>query len=67
MNFTFTMTDPEDGSSTVRTFSTEYLPTVIENFDSFVRGCGFFPQGEIQDVDTDYTELSPLPEDRCEL
>ena len=66
MNFTFICTD-EEGTSLTKTFQTEYLPELIDHFDSFVRGCGFFPQGEIQDVDTDYTELSPLPEDRCEL
>lgn len=49
MTFTFTCTDV-DGSAITKTFSTDYLPTLIDHFDSFVRGCGFFPHGEIQDV-----------------
>lgn len=66
MHFTFTCTDSE-GTSVTKSFTTEYLPALIEHFDSFVRGCGFYPHGEIQDVDNGYTELSSLPEDFSEL
>ena len=50
MNFVFTATD-NDGTVTTKTFTTEYLPSVIEGFDAFVRGCGFFPKGTIDDVE----------------
>lgn len=37
----------EDGVTYTQNFDTEYLDKVIEHFDSFVRGCGFCPKGEI--------------------
>ena len=50
MEFVFTATD-DNGSITTKIFETEYLTSVIDNFDSFVRGCGFVPHGEITDVE----------------
>jgi hypothetical protein len=55
MQFTFTCTDV-DGSAITKTFNTDYLPSLIDHFDSFVRGCGFFPHGEIRDV-FDYDDV----------
>lgn len=33
-----------------QTFEEDHLDKVVEHFDSFVRGCGFFPKGEIKVV-----------------
>jgi hypothetical protein len=50
MEFVFKATD-DDGGTVTKTFSTEYLVSVIDSFDSFVRGCGFVPKGTIEDVE----------------
>ena len=66
MNFTLICTD-EEGTSLTKTFQTEYLPELIDHFDSFVRGCGFFPHGSIEDVPNDDSDFSAMFEDTGEL
>jgi len=46
----------EDGVTYTQNFDTEHLDKVIEHFDSFVRGCGFCPKGEIKTTNTEITE-----------
>ncbi len=40
----------EEEITITQTFEEDHIDKVVEHFDSFVRGCGFFPKGEIKVV-----------------
>ena len=46
----FQLTATEGTVNITQTFEEDSLDSVVEHFDSFVRGCGFFPKGEIKVV-----------------
>ena len=46
----FQLTATEGTVNITQTFDEEHIDKVVEHFDSFVRGCGFFPKGEIKVV-----------------
>lgn len=46
--YTFTQNDQENNLQS--TFRAETLTELIDQFDMFVRGCGYVPVGEIKDV-----------------
>ena len=46
MKFTFTATE-EDGTNITQTFETDYIDTVVEHMENFLRGCGFYPRGSL--------------------
>jgi hypothetical protein len=46
MKFTFTATE-EGGTNIVQTFETDYIDTVVEHMEHFLRGCGFYPRGPL--------------------
>ena len=46
----FQLTATEGTVNITQTFDEDHLDKVVEHFDSFVRGCGFFPKGEIKVV-----------------
>jgi hypothetical protein len=46
MKFTFTATE-EDGTSFNQTFETDFIDTVVEHMENFLRGCGFYPRGSL--------------------
>ena len=46
----FQLTATEGTVNITQTFEEDSLDAVVEHFDSFVRGCGFFPKGEIKVV-----------------
>ena len=51
----FTFTQTYDDTVTTKEFETDYLYEVIERFEEFLRGCGFYFNGTI-DVVEDETE-----------
>lgn len=50
MSSTYTFTQIDGDTTNTVTFKAETIHELIDHFDLFVRGCGFFPKGEIQDV-----------------
>jgi len=46
----FQLTATEGTINVTQTFEEDHLDRVVEHFDSFVRGCGFVPKGEIKVV-----------------
>jgi hypothetical protein len=52
--YTFTKTSSENGraiSSNNIQFEEVYLDDIVQNFESFLRGCGFHFKGNLQIVD----------------
>ena len=45
--------DEEDITTTTKEFNSEYLYDVIENFEMFLRGCGFHFNGHLDFVQED--------------
>ena len=57
------------GSKNTLEFETDFLPTVLENFRQFLKGCSFEFDGELEIVDVDYSrhkEPEPDYEDEYE-
>ena len=46
MKFTFTATE-ENGTNITQTFETEYIGTIVEHMENFLRGCGYYPRGPL--------------------
>lgn len=49
-SFTLIFND-EDTSTVTKTFNAVFIDEVVDHFDSFLRGCGYFPNGELSIVD----------------
>jgi hypothetical protein len=56
--FEFKMTS-YDGTVQARTFSKEMLPDVLEEFEMFLKGCGFVFDGIVDIVSEDEPTLEP--------
>lgn len=53
--FEFKMTS-YDGSVTTRTFYKDTLSEVLEEFEMFLKGCGFIVNGVVDIIEEDVTE-----------
>ena len=68
----FTLTCEHDGpvgSKNTLEFEADFLPTVLEHFRQFLKGCSFEFDGELEIVDVDYSrhkEPEPDYEDEYE-
>ena len=70
----FTLTCEHDGpvgSTNTLQFEADYLPTVLEHFRQFLKGCSFEFDGELEITDVDYSyklykELEPDYDDEYE-
>jgi len=51
-----------DGTVTKRTFQKESLSDVLEEMEYFLRGCGFFFDGQLDVVKDDYDVVIEEPE-----
>ena len=63
----FTLTCEHDGpvgSKNTLEFEADFLPTVLEHFRQFLKGCSFEFDGELEIVDVDYSHREPEPD--CE-
>ena len=49
----FTFTQTYDDTVTTKEFETDYLYDVIERFEEFLRGCGFYFYGSLEIVNED--------------
>ena len=69
----FTLTCEHDGpvgSKNTLEFEADFLPTVLEHFRQFLKGCSFEFDGELEIVDVDYSrhkEPEPDYEDENEI
>ena len=57
MKFTFSAeldSEFSRGSTTTREFECDYLPEVLEEFEIFLRGCGYYFDGRIDITNEDY-------------
>jgi hypothetical protein len=50
------------GSTNTLEFEADYLPTVLEHFRQFLKGCSFEFDGELEIVDVDYSHKEPEPD-----
>jgi hypothetical protein len=57
----YTFTQIYDDQVTTKEFEADYLYDVIERFEEFLRGCGFYFNGRLEIVDED-DQLSNEPE-----
>ena len=58
----FTLTCEHDGpvgSKNTLEFEADFLPTVLEHFRQFLKGCSFEFDGELEIVDVDYSYKEP--------
>ena len=58
----FTLTCEHDGpvgSKNTLEFEADFLPTVLEHFRQFLKGCSFEFDGELEIVDVDYSHREP--------
>ena len=57
------------GSKNTLEFEADFLPTVLEHFRQFLKGCSFEFDGELEIVDVDYSHREPEPnyEDENEI
>jgi hypothetical protein len=55
--------DYPTGSRNTLEFEADYLPTVLEHFRQFLKGCTFEFDGELEIVDVDYSQKPS--EDEC--
>ena len=61
----FTLTCEHDGpvgSKNTLEFEADFLPTVLEHFRQFLKGCSFEFDGELEIVDVDYSHREPEPD-----
>ena len=61
----FTLTCEHDGpvgSKNTLEFEADFLPTVLEHFRQFLKGCSFEFDGELEIVDVDYSYKEPEPD-----
>jgi hypothetical protein len=61
----FTLTCEHDGpvgSKNTLEFEADFLPTVLEHFRQFLKGCSFEFDGELEIVDVDYSYKKPEPD-----
>ena len=61
----FTLTCEHDGpvgSTNTLQFEADYLPTVLEHFRQFLKGCSFEFDGELEIVEVDYSYRGPEPD-----
>ena len=61
----FTLICEHDGpvaSKNTLEFEADFLPTVLENFRQFLKGCSFEFDGELEIVDVDYSHEEPEPD-----
>ena len=58
MKYIFKQIDNISGRNAETTieFSTDTLPDVLEHFEMFIRGCGFYPSGTLDFVEENYDE-----------
>ena len=54
--------DYPTGSRNTLEFETDFLPTVLEHFRQFLKGCSFEFDGELEIVDVDYSHREPEPD-----
>lgn len=59
----YTLTCEQDGFKTTTEFTEDYLPSVLENMQLFLRGCGFYFEGTLDIVDDEPPELDLYSED----
>ena len=45
-----------DGTKVTYEFHADFLENILENFDMFLRGCGFNPTGQLDYVTDDFAE-----------
>ena len=59
MKYIFKQIDDISGNKAETTieFTTDYLPTILEHFEMFLRGSGFHPSGTLDFVNYDDCEL----------
>ena len=50
------------GSKNTLEFEADFLPTVLEHFRQFLKGCSFEFDGELEIVDVDYSHREPEPD-----
>jgi hypothetical protein len=61
----FTLTCEHDGpvgSKNTLEFEADFLPTVLEHFRQFLKGCSFEFDGELEIVDVDHSYKEPEPD-----
>jgi hypothetical protein len=65
MKYIFKQVDDISGHNAETTieFSAEYLPTILEHFEMFIRGSGFHPSGTLEFVD--YEDPYTTPKFEC--
>jgi hypothetical protein len=65
MKYIFKQIDNISGRNAETTieFSTDTLPDVLEHFEMFIRGCGFYPTGTLEFVD--YEDPYTTPKFEC--
>ncbi len=65
MKYIFKQVDNISGHNAETTieFSAEYLPTILEHFEMFIRGSGFHPTGTLEFVD--YEDPYTTPKFEC--
>jgi hypothetical protein len=66
MKYIFKQIDDISGNKAETTieFTTDYLPTVLEHFEMFLRGSGFYPSGTLDFVNEEeyYGTFEPAEE-----
>ena len=59
MKYTLIAEDTYDGSKTTREFEVDYLPDVLTEVELFLRGAGFFFEGNLDFVNDFDNEIEP--------
>lgn len=59
----FILTSFQDENVTTKEFESEYLFDVVERFEEFLRGCGYFFEGTLEIVNDEATKEISIVQD----